>query len=153
MKRTAYVAVVFVALAGIIGFAVRSGPWGSNAQSSGGGGSVAAGSGGMEDRAVPAPLPAPAGDDSKLGALPLSQQLASSAVPGLGAEVIKDGRLSLQVKRNGLQERWTPRRRPPAGSVATSSPRRPTTDPAPSSSAFPRRRSSRRSPPSRESGR
>jgi hypothetical protein len=62
MKRTAYVAVVFVALAGIIGFAVRSGPWGSNAQSSGDGGSVAAGSGEMADRAVPAPLPSRAGD-------------------------------------------------------------------------------------------
>ncbi len=104
MKRTAFVVVAFVALAGVIGFAVRSGPWGSNAQSSGGGGSVAAGSAGMEDRAVPAPLPSPAGDGSKLAALPLSEQLASSAVPGLGAEVIKDGRVSLQVKRNGLQD-------------------------------------------------
>ena len=100
MKSRALALVAFLALAGVIGFVARGGPGTIGSSSSSG----ASGAGGVAADA-PAPMPSPAGADAKLsGSAPLSVEPRSSALPGVGAEVIKDARISLRVKRNGLQD-------------------------------------------------
>jgi Domain of unknown function (DUF4349) len=101
MKKRALAVVAFLALAGVVGFVARGGPGTVTSSSSSG----ASASGGEADRAAPLPMPSPAGADAKLPeSEPLSVDLGPSALPGVGAEVIKDARISLRVKRNGLQD-------------------------------------------------
>jgi hypothetical protein len=103
MQKRVVVAVAFLALAGVVGFVARGGPGalvtaGGSAGSSGARPPMEAG--GVDEAVSGAHAPA----TSAKTASELSAELGPSAVPGLGAEVIKDARLSLQVKRRGLQD-------------------------------------------------
>jgi hypothetical protein len=108
MRKIAFALVAFLAAAGVIGFVARGGGLSnSTVETASGGGSGAGGAAGA---------PAPAGRDIASEAFGPQEapghvaqssdsagSLGESALPGVGAEVIKDARIGLQVKRGGLQ--------------------------------------------------
>jgi hypothetical protein len=104
MKRRALVAVAALALAGVIGFVAQGGgsifPAGGSSSNGSAGGTSGSGAAAPERRSAP--------EDGVLDQAPrsLTMSLESpgpTAVPGLGAQVIKDASLSLRVKRQGLR--------------------------------------------------
>jgi hypothetical protein len=94
MRTRALAVIAFFVLAAVVGFVVRAG----GHMSSNGGSASGAGP-------VPAAAPAHEADQGKVGAAEpeSARALATSAVPGIGARVIKDATVALRVKRGGLQ--------------------------------------------------
>jgi hypothetical protein len=103
MKKIAFALVAFLAVAGVIGFVARGG----GSLSSSGGNTLSegvSGSGGAAGAPVRASRDlAPADHGPGVLSSDASGSLGESALPGVGAEVIKDARIGLQVKRGGLQ--------------------------------------------------
>ena len=105
MKKTALAVVAFLALAGIVGFMVRSGPFGTGESMSGGPpGIAAAGPQANEGGAAPAHEAQDALGKVAAADPTSSLQLGPSAFPGIGPRIIKDATVSLRVKRMGLQQ-------------------------------------------------
>jgi hypothetical protein len=103
MRRIAFALVAFLAAAGVIGFVAREG----GVQSTSGGTTTFEGVSGAGSAARPAPAGGDfvSGEHGPQAALTFdsSGSLGESALIGVGAEVIKDARIGLQVKRGGLQ--------------------------------------------------
>jgi hypothetical protein len=108
MRRIAFALVAFLAAAGVIGFVARGGgpftPTGGTASRGVSGAGAADGAPAPAARDV---APGAFGPQEAPGHVALSsdssRSLGESAPPGVGAEVVKDARIGLQVKRGGLQ--------------------------------------------------
>jgi hypothetical protein len=106
MKKVGFAMVAFLAAAGVIGFVARGGGSFPASSSSGGvsavGGASAAPVPATRDFAPGERAPTQAGVPGTISS-DSAGILGQSALPGVGAEVIKDARIGLQVKRGGLQ--------------------------------------------------
>jgi len=97
MKTRALAVIAFFALAGVVGFVVR----GHSLTTTG---SSASGASPIAGRLAPAP--APHGDaigKAEASQAGSAQPLGLSAIPGVGARIIKGATVALQVKKGGLQ--------------------------------------------------
>jgi hypothetical protein len=100
MKTRALAVIAFFAIAGIVGFVVRGGGFPSAT-----GGSSSGSSPFDEAGGITAPSPAPNDAAGKVSAArpDAAHGLGPSAIPGIGAKVIKEATVELRVKRGGLQ--------------------------------------------------
>ncbi len=97
MKTRSLAVIAFFVIAGIVGFVVRGHSFPTGGGSSSGAATSAGG--------VAAPSPAPNHAFAKPEAAQSDSvlSLGPSAIPGVGARIIKDASVGLQVKRGGLQ--------------------------------------------------
>jgi hypothetical protein len=103
MRRVAFVLIGFLALAGLVGYAVTSGRWsgeGSEAAATAGAGGETGSTGGLDPATVG--VAPEAADESVRDGFAAEFDAEVAAIPALGDAVIRTARISIEVGRDGF---------------------------------------------------